>query len=126
MMHHMGLDGEYFGSIREGRKTVEVRLNDEKRRKLRVGDAVEFSSVTGPDETIRVEVLGLRPYQTFAEMYEAIPFPDFGCAGWTMEQKLEGTYKIAGKALGHGGMTIKWLESRGTSCHRQEGAGGQW
>jgi ASC-1-like (ASCH) protein len=71
-----------------------VRLNDEKRRKLRVGDTVTFSSMTGSDETIRVEVLALRPYQTFAEMYEAIPFPDFGCAGWTMEQMPEGTYKI--------------------------------
>jgi ASC-1-like (ASCH) protein len=31
MVHKMGLYGEYFQSIIEGKKKVEVRLNDEKK-----------------------------------------------------------------------------------------------
>jgi ASC-1-like (ASCH) protein len=38
----MGLYSEYFIAIKEGKKQVEVRLNDEKRRKIKVGDTIEF------------------------------------------------------------------------------------
>lgn len=34
MIHKMGLYSEHFQSITEGKKKVEVRLNDEKRRKI--------------------------------------------------------------------------------------------
>lgn len=42
VLHHMGIYDEYFISIKEGKKTIEVRLNDDKRRKIKVGDTVEF------------------------------------------------------------------------------------
>jgi ASC-1-like (ASCH) protein len=38
MIHQMGLYGEYIRVIREGKKKVEVRLNDEKRREIKVGN----------------------------------------------------------------------------------------
>lgn len=90
----MGLYGEYFHAIKEGRKTVEVRLNDEKRRKIKVGDTIEFIKVPEQDETMQVQVIELRIYDTFKEMYEDIPFTDFDCQGWTMEEMLKGTYEI--------------------------------
>lgn len=40
----MGLYEEYFQLVIEEER-VEVRLNDEKRRKIRVGDTIEFVSV---------------------------------------------------------------------------------
>lgn len=94
MIHKMGLYGEYFQSIREGKKKVEVRLNDEKRRKIKVGDTIEFLRVPEQDETIKVEVIEHRKYNTFKEMYEDIPFKDMDCEGWTMEEMLDGTYDI--------------------------------
>ncbi len=90
----MGLYGEYFKSIKEGRKSVEVRLNDEKRRKIKVGDTIEFIKVPEQDETLQVQVIELRKYDTFKEMYEDIPFKDFDCEGWTMEEMVNGTYEI--------------------------------
>jgi len=94
MIHQMGLYGEYFASIIEGRKTVEVRLNDEKRRQIKVGDIIEFIKVPEQDETLQVQVVELRQYNTFTEMYEDIPFRDFDCEGWSLQEMIDGTYEI--------------------------------
>ncbi|MFB7159334.1 MULTISPECIES: ASCH domain-containing protein [unclassified Lysinibacillus] len=94
MVHKMGLYGEYFQSILEGKKKVEVRLNDEKRRKIKVGDTIEFIKVPQQDETLQVQVTGVIKYDTFREMYEDIPFTEFDCEGWTMKEMIDGTYEI--------------------------------
>ena len=45
MIHQMGLYEEPFQSIKAERKTIEVRLNDDKRKKLRVGDQIVFTKL---------------------------------------------------------------------------------
>ena len=90
----MGLYEAYFESIIKGKKTVEVRLNDIKRRKIKVGDLIEFISVSNPNDTLTVTVTELRKFATFEEMYGSIPFEDFGCDGWTMDEMINGTYDI--------------------------------
>ena len=67
MIHKMGLYGEYFQSIREGKKKVEVRLNDEKRREIKVGDSIEFVKIPQQNETLKVRVTELRKYNTFRD-----------------------------------------------------------
>lgn len=94
MKHQMGLYGEYFQAIRDGEKTVEVRLNDEKRRKISVGDTIEFIKVPEQDEKLQVQVRDLKRYDSFREMYADIPQAAFGCEDWTMQELLEGTYEI--------------------------------
>src|SRR5690625_1962711 len=90
----MGLYSEYFKAIKEGRKIVEVRLNDKKRRKIKVGDTIEFIKFPVQDETMQVQVIELRTYDTFKKMYEDIPSKDFDCEGWTREEMIHGTYEI--------------------------------
>jgi ASC-1-like (ASCH) protein len=97
MDHKMGLYGEYFEAIKEGKKKVEVRLNDEKRREISVGDIIEFTKLPEQDDKIQVEVTELEEYATFQEMYEEIPFTAFGCEGWSMAEMLKGTYEIFSK-----------------------------
>jgi ASC-1-like (ASCH) protein len=94
VVHQMGLYGEYFEAIKKGKKRVEVRLNDEKRRKINIEDTIEFIKIPEQDGTLKVEVTELREYDSFHSMYEDIPFEDFDCEGWTMKEKIEGTYKI--------------------------------
>lgn len=112
MIHKMGLYGEYFQPIMDGKKKVEVRLNDENRRKIQVGDRIEFIKVPEQDETLTVQVTEIRKYDTFQEMYEAIPFKDFDCEGWTMQEMIDGTYEIytpeQEKAWGALAITIKY------------------
>ncbi|WP_245823517.1 ASCH domain-containing protein [Metabacillus halosaccharovorans] len=94
VVHQMGLYGEYFKVIKEGKKKVEVRLNDEKRRKIKVGDTIEFVKFPDQNETMKVQVTELRKYDMFEAMYMDIAFQEFGCEGWTMEEMLKGTYEI--------------------------------
>jgi ASC-1-like (ASCH) protein len=39
-------------------------------------------------------VEAIRNYETFKEMYEEIPFKEFDCEGWTLEEMIDGTYEI--------------------------------
>lgn len=108
----MGLYGEYFTSIKVGKKTVEVRLYDEKRRKIKVGDIIEFIRVPEQDETFQVQVIDLNVYKTFQAMYEDIPLQEFDCEGWTIQMMVDGTYEIytpeAEKKYGTLAITIKY------------------
>jgi len=65
----MGLNSDQFDLIRAGSKTIEIRLNDDKRRSLQVGDVITFRNVV--DETLRLDkrVKSLRQFATFAELY---------------------------------------------------------
>ncbi|MDY7221315.1 ASCH domain-containing protein [Halalkalibacterium halodurans] len=94
MKHAMGLFKVPFESIKAGRKTVEVRLNDAKRRQVAVGDTIEFTKLPEKEETLKVVVTKLRSYDTFEAMYKEIPFEAFDCEGWTMDEMLDGTYEI--------------------------------
>jgi ASC-1-like (ASCH) protein len=94
MIHQMTLYEEYFESIKTGKKTVEVRLNDAKRRKINVGDLIEFVNVSNQTDTLTIKVIDLRQYATFKEMYQNIPFSEFDCDGWSMEDMIDGTYEI--------------------------------
>ena len=44
MKHYMNLNPEPFEMIRSGEKTIELRLNDEKRKAIGVGDTKVFSN----------------------------------------------------------------------------------
>lgn len=94
MKHQMGLYKEYFNAIQAGRKRIEVRLNDEKRKQIKVGDTIEFIEVPSRAQVLQVQVIELKAYDTFEKMYEEIPLKDFDCEGWTMKEMIEGTYDI--------------------------------
>lgn len=94
MIHQMNLYEEYFDSIKIGKKKVEVRLNDAKRRKIKIGDLIEFVNVSNQENTLTVKVIDLKQYPTFKEMYQSITFKEFDCDGWTLEEMIDGTYDI--------------------------------
>ncbi len=67
-MHEMRLHDEYFQLIKAGTKTIELRLYDEKRQEMQVGDMLEFTSrATG--EKILTKIIALHIYSSFAEIY---------------------------------------------------------
>ncbi len=69
MKHEMKLNNEPFECIKNGTKTIELRLNDEKRKLLTVGDYIEFANrVT--NEKLLVEVIDLFKYNSFEELYK--------------------------------------------------------
>ena len=72
MTHEMKLQDEPFSMIKSGHKTIELRLNDEKRRAVSVGDEILFTSAaTG--ETLRCAVTALYPFPSFSALYASLP-----------------------------------------------------
>ena len=47
MKHEMGLQVKYFDFIKNGTKRIELRLFDEKRRGIKIGDIIEFTNSDG-------------------------------------------------------------------------------
>ncbi|MDQ0159603.1 ASCH domain-containing protein [Alkalibacillus salilacus] len=94
MEHNMGLYESPFNSIKTGNKEVEVRLNDEKRRKLNPGDTIKFSKVPDSNETLTVEIIEMRNFPTFKDMYENIPASDLDAVGGSIDEMVERTYQI--------------------------------
>lgn len=70
-VHRMMLQPAPFALVKAGKKTVELRLNDEKRRAIKVGDCIEFTE-TASKEKLRVSVEKLYPFASFEELYKAI------------------------------------------------------
>lgn len=69
MKHSMKLHNEPFQLIKNGTKTIEIRLYDEKRQLLNPGDIIEFQNrIT--KETIEVKILKLHLYPNFIELYK--------------------------------------------------------
>ena len=68
LTHRMNLNPEPFDSIKNGRKNVEMRLNDEKRRLIERGDLILFTE-TETKEELHVKVQGRAEYPDFHELY---------------------------------------------------------
>ena len=69
MTHKMRLVDFAFNAIKNGQKDIEVRLNDEKRQLIRVGDIIEFSHIE-TFETIKVKVIKLHKFKTFKDLFD--------------------------------------------------------
>jgi ASC-1-like (ASCH) protein len=69
-IHSMKLQKEHFDHIAEGSKIIEMRLYDEKRRKIRLGDTIEFTCDQEENQTVRTKVQGLYVYPGFDELVE--------------------------------------------------------
>lgn len=73
MVYEMKLNPEPFEKIRDGRKNVELRLYDEKRRKLEIGDDIIFTRLPDEEEKIAVRVKALLRFESFEDLFKMIP-----------------------------------------------------
>lgn len=69
MTHYMNLWDDSFRTIKEGWKTIEMRLNDEKRSCIKVNDTIEFTNTT-TQEKMLCKVANIYKYSDFAELYK--------------------------------------------------------
>ena len=66
--YKMNLDSAPYEAIRSGRKTVEMRLFDERRRGIRKGDNILFTNTESGEELL-VAVEDVIVYPSFYELY---------------------------------------------------------
>lgn len=74
----MKLQKDPFEKIQAGRKTIELRLYDEKRQKIKVGDQIEFTNMADPSQKILAQVLALHLFHSFEELFQALPASAMG------------------------------------------------
>ena len=72
MLHKMKLNESPFESIKNGGKTIEFRLYDEKRQKVKIGDKIEFSKLPDLQEKLLVDVTGLLKENSFYELFKKL------------------------------------------------------
>lgn len=93
MKYTMKLLEKTFNSIKDGSKTVEFRLYDEKRKQIKIGDTIEFSLLPDLKEKILTKVVNLYHANTFKELFENI----YQNNEDLVKNKLEGIYTIYSK-----------------------------
>ena len=76
-IHKMKLDFEPFLAIRWGSKRFELRLNDEKRKKIKEGDIIEFTCNKNC-EKINAKVLSIQHFKNFEQLYKKIDKVELG------------------------------------------------
>ncbi len=88
MTHEMKLNDIAFQNIKKGIKKFELRLYDERRRNINLGDTITFRNLNDSEDTISVKVLALLRYPTFADFFEDIDYKLCGTAN-SLEEKLD-------------------------------------
>lgn len=85
--HEMNLQPKYFDFIKDGTKRIELRLYDEKRQSIQIGDIIEFAK--SDDEKFKAEVVGLLRYNSFADLFEDFDISILADSSMTKQELLE-------------------------------------
>lgn len=78
MKHFMHLKEAPFRKIWNGKKTIELRLYDEKRRSIHTGDQIEFANLADCSQHITATVTAIHIYESFKKLYAELPLEKCG------------------------------------------------
>lgn len=87
--HFMHLDDGPFARISSGSKDIELRVNDDKRRKVAKGDTITFTSRSDPQRQLLVTVTDLYHAADFESLVARLPASRLGCAEMDKEALIE-------------------------------------
>ncbi len=85
----MRLNDVPYQQIMQEEKRIEVRLYDEKRRKLQEGNLICFTHSEKAEMQMRVRVRALHCYNTFRELFESVGLETCGFQGYTIDEAVE-------------------------------------
>lgn len=77
MTHNMKLVDFAFKAMKNKEKDIELRLNDEKRRKINIDDIIIFTHVDTGEE-LRTKVVNLYQFDSFKKMFSLLDNNRFG------------------------------------------------
>ena len=87
-----------FEMIAGGKKTLEIRLNDEKRRQIQVGDVLVLTRSSRSLDKIKARVVALYPFESFATLFSSALFEKTGCSGMSVGEAVQEMYQYYTKA----------------------------
>ncbi len=73
MKHTMKLHDRPYNAIKNGIKTIELRLYDDKRKMISVDDEIEFVNSADPALSLHCTVVALHVFSSFDELYRHLP-----------------------------------------------------
>lgn len=81
VMAIMHLKEEPFNSIKNGTKTIEMRLFDEKRQQLKIGENIKFINDKIGEELL-TQIVNLHKFNSFEELYKNFDKIKLGYKEW--------------------------------------------
>jgi len=75
--HSLKLVDFAFNAMKNGKKDVELRLNDEKVKNINIGDILVFIQINTGEE-LKTKVVNLYRYDTFKDMFDSLDNSRFG------------------------------------------------
>lgn len=69
MIHRLHLHEDPYNKIKSGNKIYELRLYDEKRKLMQIGDIIELQNREN-GEILKVEIIDLLFFKDFQELYQ--------------------------------------------------------
>lgn len=88
MEHVMRLSPNPFSMIKSGQKTIELRLYDEKRQLISVGDSIRFVNTKDETDMLVAEVKALHIFKSFDELYMHLPLLQCGYTEGNVDRAL--------------------------------------
>ena len=76
--HRMKVDPKAFDMLFYGTKTIELRLYDEKKQRIKPGDVIRFESTADETDVFKASVEELFIFDTFEELYRSLPLLQCG------------------------------------------------
>lgn len=92
MEHIMKLYESSFEELKTGKKKREYRLNDEKRRLVRIGDTIRFLKLPNLDEEFVVDVKGIETFDNWYDCYSKYYDEDFKDRYESVDSVVQDTY----------------------------------
>lgn len=90
--HKLNLNPIYYDLIKSGEKTLEGRLNDEKRKDFNIGDKITFYKEPERKESIQAIIIDKYLFNNFDEMANSLDKSQLGFANKT-KKEMVGVYR---------------------------------
>ncbi len=91
-IHTMQLSEVPYKSMERGEKTVEIRLNDAKRKLVQIGDLIAFFHDDGKINILVAEVVNLYHFNNFRQLFESELYKYTGSDGMSMADCVNSMY----------------------------------
>lgn len=84
-MLKLNVKQKYYDMLKSSKKTIELRLYDDKRKLIKVGDRIEFRCTDDQTDTFLAEVIELHRAEDFARLCQKIECQK---AGFSSDEEL--------------------------------------
>ena len=77
-MYIMKMKEEFFDKVKSGQKIYEVRLYDEKRQKICIGDTIIFKKMPDLIDGVVTKVVDVKRFENFEQMAQTLSIASLG------------------------------------------------